>query len=108
MWPVIVQLLRTADAIIHAVIAVEHGAARPDPDRVADLRQAIRELDAEASGRPGSDGVEVTSEGVLAPIRQELDTTRAMLREAAQSPTRGRIDLSRLRKSTVSDSPNKR
>src|SRR3954470_2023027 len=82
-WPVIVQLERTSDAVTEAVIAIRSGEAAPDPDQVAVLRRAIRELEDDVRLHRPPDDAEIMAEGVLAPVAREVDTARRLVREAA-------------------------
>ncbi|SNS43140.1 Uncharacterized membrane protein YccC [Geodermatophilus pulveris] len=83
LWPVIVQLERTSDAVTEAVIATRHGAPEPDPAQVAVLRRAIRELEDDIRAHRVPDDAEIDAEGVLAPVAREVDAARRLVRDAA-------------------------
>ncbi|MGY1695377.1 MULTISPECIES: FUSC family protein [unclassified Geodermatophilus] len=82
-WPVIVQFERTADAVTEAVIAADAGGPAPDPDQVAVLRRALRELEDDVRAHRTPDDAEIHAEGVLAPVAREVDAARRMVRDAA-------------------------
>ena len=83
LWPVIVQLERTSDAVTEAVIATEHGEPAPDLTQVAVLRRAIRELEDDIRTHRPPDDTELHAEGVLAPVAREVDAARRLVRDAA-------------------------
>ncbi|MGY1609545.1 MULTISPECIES: FUSC family protein [unclassified Geodermatophilus] len=92
-WPVIVQLERTADAVTEAVIAVGQGGPSPDPDQVAVLRRALRELEDDVRAHRPPDDAEILADGVLAPVAREVDAARRLVRDAA--PGRRAEDVTR-------------
>ncbi|MGY1671630.1 FUSC family protein [Geodermatophilus sp. SYSU D00710] len=92
-WPVIVQLERTADAVTEAVIAVGQGGPSPDPDQVAVLRRALRELEDDVRAHRPPDDAEILADGVLAPVAREVDAARRLVRDAA--PGRRAEDVAR-------------
>jgi uncharacterized membrane protein YccC len=87
-WPAIVQLERTTDAIIEAVIAIQSGKPAPDPAQVTALRQAIQQLNDDISAPRSPDDDAILAQGVLAPIAEQLHTAYQLLREAAPDTAR--------------------
>ncbi|HEX2073970.1 MAG TPA: FUSC family protein [Geodermatophilus sp.] len=83
VWPVIVQLERTSDAVTEAVIATRSGEPAPDLAQVAVLRRAIRELERDIREHRLPDDAEIHAEGVLAPVAREVDAARRLVRDAA-------------------------
>ncbi|MDP9430972.1 MAG: FUSC family protein [Actinomycetota bacterium] len=83
LWPVIVQLERTSDAVTEAVIATRHGEPAPDLAQVSVLRRAIRELEDDIRTHRPPDDAEIHAEGVLAPVAREVDAARRLVRDAA-------------------------
>jgi uncharacterized membrane protein YccC len=83
IWPVIVQLERTSDAVTEAVIATRHGEPAPDLAQVAVLRRAIRELEDDIRQHRPPDDAEIHADGVLAPVAREVDAARRLVRDAA-------------------------
>jgi uncharacterized membrane protein YccC len=83
IWPVIVQLERTSDAVTEAVIATRHGEPAPDLAQVAVLRRAIRELEDDIRAHRPPDDAEIHADGVLAPVAREVDAARRLVRDAA-------------------------
>ncbi|MGY1761818.1 FUSC family protein [Geodermatophilus sp. SYSU D00779] len=83
LWPVIVQLERTSDAVTEAVIATRHGEPAPDLAQVAVLRRAIRELEDDIRAHRPPDDAEIHADGVLAPVAREVDAARRLVRDAA-------------------------
>jgi hypothetical protein len=90
-WPLIVQLQRAADAVMESVVAVHSGAGAPTPTAVEALRRAIRQIDDLVSGSC-SEATATITDGVLAPVTQEVDTACWLVRQAAvrHRPYRGR------------------
>jgi uncharacterized membrane protein YccC len=80
-WPVIVQLERTSDAVTEAVIAMRAGEPVPAAGQVAVLRRAVRELAQDLRDHRPPDDAEILAEGVLAPVAQEVDAARRLVRE---------------------------
>ncbi|WP_392671601.1 FUSC family protein [Streptomyces sp. LN785] len=81
-WPLVVAVERIVDATTAARVRVDHGAPEPAPAEVAEVQQQLREL-AERL-RTSEDLVAVRTElpgdeeGVLATLRQEVASARAI------------------------------
>ncbi|WP_432063676.1 FUSC family protein [Streptomyces sp. C10-9-1] len=81
-WPLVVAVERVVDATTAARVRVDHGAAAPRPEEVAEVERQLYEL---AEGvRSSTELVEVRAElpgderGVLEPLRREVRAARAV------------------------------
>lgn len=81
-WPLAVQLERTVDATVAAVIAVRSGRPAPDPAQVALLRQAIRQLGDDVGAQRRPNIAEVPEDSVLGPIASEIDAAHRLIGRA--------------------------
>lgn len=84
-WPFIVQLERTADAVIEAGVALDAGEARPDEGQVAAIRRIVRGLaEPPTTSPPGvPEGI---ATGVLGPVAQEVATACRLRSEIERHP----------------------
>jgi uncharacterized membrane protein YccC len=91
-YPVIVQLERTSDAVTEAVIAMRSGEPEPDPAQVLVLRKAVSRLEDDLRAHRTPDDAEIHADGVLAPVAQEVDTARRLIRQTTPGRRSGTAD----------------
>ncbi|GHB01898.1 FUSC family protein [Streptomyces termitum] len=81
-WPLAIAVERIVDATTAARIRVAHGAPPPDPAEVAAVARELRELAeglrASATLVPVHADLPEDTDGVLAPVRQEVRAARAI------------------------------
>lgn len=83
-WPAIVQLERTADAVIEAVVELRSGAPAPPQSAVSTLRTLIKRIDLPGESL-GPEGATTTTYDVLAPIAREAEIAHRLLLGARSS-----------------------
>ncbi|MCX5388256.1 FUSC family protein [Streptomyces sp. NBC_00083] len=81
-WPLVVAVERVVDATTAARVRVNHGAPWPAAGEVAEIAGELRELAQGVRRSPTPVGVRAClagdDEGVLAPLRQEVQAARAI------------------------------
>lgn len=88
-WPMIVQLERTADAITHAATQARDSGSAPDSARVAELRDAIRDLAAALRDRRPPILRDPPEDHVLDPVTEEIRTARKIASGVRAARRRG-------------------